>query len=59
MQIIHGGKLSRLQCLIEICGKIFAVLSFMQYRTMQIVHGGKLGVFCRLAIASAKVSNKS
>ena len=31
MQIICGGKLSRLQHLIEICRKTFAVVSFMQY----------------------------
>ena len=31
MQVVHGGKLSRLQHLVEIRGKTFAVLLFMQY----------------------------
>ena len=31
MQIVCGGKLTLLQCLVEICGKTFAVVLFMQY----------------------------
>ena len=31
MQIVHGGKISRLQHLVEVRGKTFAVVSFMQY----------------------------
>ena len=31
MQIVHGGKFSWLQRLVEIHGKTFAVVSFMQY----------------------------
>ena len=31
LQIVCGGKLSRLQRLIKICRKTFAVVSFMQY----------------------------
>ena len=31
MQIVYGGKLSQSQRLVEICGKTFAVVSFMQY----------------------------
>ena len=37
MQIIHGGKHSRLQCLVEICGKAFAVVLFMQYLLTSLV----------------------
>ena len=31
MQIVRSGKLSWLQRLVEICGKTFVVVSFMQY----------------------------
>ena len=31
MQIIHGGKLLQLQHLVEIHGKTFAIVSFLQY----------------------------
>ena len=31
MQIVRGGKLLQLQRLVEIRGKIFMVVSFMQY----------------------------
>ena len=31
MQIVRGGKLLRLQHLVEIRGKTFTVVSFMQY----------------------------
>ena len=31
MQIIHGGKLLWLQCLVDICMKTFAVVLFIQY----------------------------
>ena len=47
MQIIRGGRLSRLQRLIEIHGKTFAVVSFMQYLLTSLMklllenfHGG-------------------
>ena len=32
MQIVHAGKFLWLQCLVEIHGKTFAGMLFMQYR---------------------------
>ena len=36
MQIVHGGKLLRLQHLVEIHGKTFMVVLFMQYLIDQL-----------------------